>query len=437
MSANLFPPVKQQFFSNTGVPLVGGKVYTYDAGTLNPRVTYSDAAGTVPNANPIILDARGEATVFWSGAYKVVLKDALDNVLWSQDNVSDAGAVLASSIAASGGAALMGFIQAGAGTGLRTVQAKLRDTISILDFFANGVNGAMVDPTGALDSTAGIQAAVTAAAGKELLVPTGTYLMSAPVLMQSNTEVFFEPGSIVTTATPNISLFRAINKSKVHFFGFGKLQQTGVAGANAFCAGIEINGSSDCTVTGNLEFTGFQWAGVYIVNGNRNKVLGTYMHDWSGTVDNSAGVVVYQDSNDNVVEGNHFKATGWIGAYVQDPGGAGIYNPLRNKIRRNRIEGTTAYGAMLYIGRAGNSHNEIDENTISGVLGTANIGQYGMGIYCVGSALGSCKIIGNTVSTAARARRRRPTAQRASLSLVSTVVLASPSLSSTATPSTA
>jgi hypothetical protein len=122
------------------------------------------------------------------------------------------------------------------------------------------------------------------------------------------------------------------------------------------------------------------------------------MHDWLGSVDNSAGVVVYQDSNDNVVEGNHFKATGWLGAYVQDPGGLGTYNPLRNKIRNNRIEGTTAYGAMLYIGHAGNSYNEITGNTITGVLGTAGLGQYGMGIYCVGFALGGCKVVGNTVS---------------------------------------
>jgi hypothetical protein len=86
--AILLPQGKQQYFSLAGVPLVGGKVFTYDAGTTNPRTTYTDAAGLVPNANPVILDARGEATIFWSGAYKVQLTDSVGAVIWTQDNVS-------------------------------------------------------------------------------------------------------------------------------------------------------------------------------------------------------------------------------------------------------------------------------------------------------------------------------------------------------------
>jgi hypothetical protein len=86
--ANLLPQGKQQFETSAGVPLVGGKVYTYDAGTTNPRTTWQDAAGSQPNTNPIILDSRGEAIIFWSGNYKVVLKDSLDNTIWTVDNVS-------------------------------------------------------------------------------------------------------------------------------------------------------------------------------------------------------------------------------------------------------------------------------------------------------------------------------------------------------------
>lgn len=88
--ATLLPEGKQSFTNTAGAPLVGGKVYTYDAGTSNPRTTYQDAAGTTPNANPIILDARGEATIFWSGAYKVILKDASDVTIWTVDNVVSA-----------------------------------------------------------------------------------------------------------------------------------------------------------------------------------------------------------------------------------------------------------------------------------------------------------------------------------------------------------
>lgn len=88
MSAVLMPEGKQSFQDATGAPLVGGKVWTYAAGTSTPKATYSDAAGTAPNANPVVLNSRGEATIFWDGAYKVVLKDSNDVTIWTQDDVA-------------------------------------------------------------------------------------------------------------------------------------------------------------------------------------------------------------------------------------------------------------------------------------------------------------------------------------------------------------
>lgn len=85
--AILIPQGKQQYDGILGLPLVGGKLFTYAAGTNTPKTTWADAAGTIPNTNPIILDARGEATVFWLGAYKVVLQDALGNLIWTVDNI--------------------------------------------------------------------------------------------------------------------------------------------------------------------------------------------------------------------------------------------------------------------------------------------------------------------------------------------------------------
>lgn len=111
MTASLMPNAKQQYFTANGVPLSGGLLYTYAAGTTTPKVTYSDAAGTTPNANPVVLDSRGEATVFWDGAYKVVLKDSLGATIYTQDNVTtynvDVFAELAST-ATGKGASLVG-----------------------------------------------------------------------------------------------------------------------------------------------------------------------------------------------------------------------------------------------------------------------------------------------------------------------------------------
>ncbi len=87
--ASLLPTTKMMFLGNDGNPLVGGKLYTYDSGTTTPRPTYQDAAATILNTNPIILDARGEALIFWNGSYRVELRDALNNLIWTVDSVSE------------------------------------------------------------------------------------------------------------------------------------------------------------------------------------------------------------------------------------------------------------------------------------------------------------------------------------------------------------
>ncbi len=87
-------PEKQTFFSGSGTLLSGGKLYTYAAGTSTPKDTYTEIDGATTNANPIILNARGEVPngVFGTtGAYKLVLKDASDVTLWTRDNVYGEG----------------------------------------------------------------------------------------------------------------------------------------------------------------------------------------------------------------------------------------------------------------------------------------------------------------------------------------------------------
>lgn len=83
----LLPSGKQQYFDDNGIPLVGGQLFTYALSTTTPLATTSDAAGLVPNTNPIILNARGEAEVFWNGNYSVTLEDASGNLIWSVDGL--------------------------------------------------------------------------------------------------------------------------------------------------------------------------------------------------------------------------------------------------------------------------------------------------------------------------------------------------------------
>lgn len=104
MSYNLSAVPKLQFFDNDGNPLVGGKLYTYEAGTTTPLATYTDSTGATPNTNPVILDSRGEANVWLAAqSYKFVLKTSTDTTIWTVDNVSNA--INISQILASGGTA--------------------------------------------------------------------------------------------------------------------------------------------------------------------------------------------------------------------------------------------------------------------------------------------------------------------------------------------
>lgn len=152
---SLMPTGKQQYFyPGSTSPLAGGKLYTYAAGTSTPQVTYQDAAGTIPNTNPIALDSTGSALIYWSGSYKVVLKDTLGNTIYTVDNYStDQVAALQAQLAASGGTTLVGFIAAGVGAVVRKLQDKLRDLTSANDYAtiqqavnAAGANGCVVIP---------------------------------------------------------------------------------------------------------------------------------------------------------------------------------------------------------------------------------------------------------------------------------------------------
>lgn len=87
--ARIAPYAIFQEMDNNGDVLAGGKLYTYDAGTSTPKATYTTSAGTIANANPIILDASGRADVWLgSGAYKFVLKNSVDVTIKTVDNIA-------------------------------------------------------------------------------------------------------------------------------------------------------------------------------------------------------------------------------------------------------------------------------------------------------------------------------------------------------------
>ena len=91
-----FAGVGWQLFDANGVPLAGGKIYTYNAGSSTPATTYTTYAGITNHTNPIILDSAGRIPggQVWVNAdlsYKFVLKTSADVSIATYDNVPGIG----------------------------------------------------------------------------------------------------------------------------------------------------------------------------------------------------------------------------------------------------------------------------------------------------------------------------------------------------------
>lgn len=205
----LTPTPKQQYFDNNGNPLSGGKLYSFEAGTTTPLATYTSSTGGSSNPNPLILDSRGEGSVWLTSgtAYKLRLTTAADVEIWTVDNVADDLLDLPTTLAGSGGSALIGFIQAGAGAVAQTAQSKMRQYVNVDDY----VDMATVVP-GTTDETSAIQNAITYAqtAGHHMEVRfsarqykvVGTLTITGPVRLVGEGYLDFE-NARPTTIPPN------------------------------------------------------------------------------------------------------------------------------------------------------------------------------------------------------------------------------------------
>jgi hypothetical protein len=116
---------------------------------------------------------------------------------------ADDGHASTAALAASTGSSLIGHIQTGTGAVARTLQAKLRDIVSVKDFGAVG--------DGVTDDTAAIQAAIVAHRNGEIVwFPDGTYLTSG-IIVYSNNHLSFSPGAELKMSANNAVVVRTRN----------------------------------------------------------------------------------------------------------------------------------------------------------------------------------------------------------------------------------
>jgi hypothetical protein len=228
---NLNAAPKAQFFTTAGIPLVGGKLYTYVAGTSTPQATYTTEAGVTANTNPIILDTRGECNLFLteSVSYKFILYDSTDVLIWSVDNISSLSGLAtqaANAVAITGGTISGVTITGGTISGLTS-------PLPIASGGTNAITAAAARTSLGLGTYAVVNVPTASAANVLLgdaistVAPgtTGNLLTSTSTAWASTApaaEVFGANGTVVTTT--GVSAFTipaGVTRMKVTIIGGG------------------------------------------------------------------------------------------------------------------------------------------------------------------------------------------------------------------------
>lgn len=179
------------YYDNDGSPLTAGYLYL-GTPNLNPETSplpvYWDEAGTQPAAQPIRtqngLPARNgvPAQIYAADDYSLSVRNRKGELVYYLRAVTGLSG-LAALLTSPTGASEVGFSLSAVGAAARTVLSRLREEVFATDFFANGAAGALVDPTGVIDSTLGIQAAINAVTASKGTVrfPVGTFKITSPL----------------------------------------------------------------------------------------------------------------------------------------------------------------------------------------------------------------------------------------------------------------
>jgi hypothetical protein len=228
---SLFAGAGAQFFDDNGVPLAGGLIYSYAAGTTTAAPTYTSATGLTANSNPIVLNAAGRVEEeIWLEAgdlYKFILEDANEVQIGSWDNIpgisnaNTLAAQLANQSDITLGDALIGFKQTYAlgimpGAVGKTLNNKMQDLVSVKDFGAKG--------DGTTDDTSAIQAAINLACtyGGNVYLPAGTYKISAALVFTMNS-VTVDPikrPSMSGDGMGATSIYQTANANGIEIIGY-------------------------------------------------------------------------------------------------------------------------------------------------------------------------------------------------------------------------
>ena len=353
MSVSLSPLARQQFSVN-GVPVSGGLLFTYAAGTTNKLATYTDASGATPNTNPVVLDSQGQADVWMTAGtkYKLVLSPANDtdpptNPYWTRDNI--VSSVDYNALAASSGSSLVGFQQAGAGAVARTLQGKLLDFLSTEDF-AGSPDQNKFTSAGAANNGGMIIVPNVAYALTALVTANGEYVSNSATLLPqqlSPADAFGKTSakhlSVASVSGSNLNKIR-IAKHQV-FSSSGAGSTIALTGTGDFARGLNVTKTNYATTTTDGEIGGDY---IFIRQGGGTASdcsaalydVGTYSTSFSCITE---GAAAHYDVNSNITDRIRV-ITGFQNKGAADMGGIALeveYGAASNLIYNQVANGTT------------------------------------------------------------------------------------------------
>jgi len=149
------------------------------------KIPLSD--GVLDMTTPVVAERQGKYLAFDTFGLPVVSSGTGSDSALRTD--------LANATAVSAGSRLSGFRQTGTGATARTVDAKLKDTVSVKDFGAVG--------NGSTDDTAAIALAIAATPTNGLLIfpSPGTYKTTSTTLIQKNISIQMQGTSMINYVT--------------------------------------------------------------------------------------------------------------------------------------------------------------------------------------------------------------------------------------------
>ena len=299
---------------------------------------------------------------------------------------------LAVASAVSAGSRLSGFRQTGTGATARTVDAKLKDTVSVNDFGAVG--------DGVADDTAAIQATITAVgiAGGCIYFPKGTYkITSQLVIYDSNIRLVGDGFKNTTIAASSASFNMMRTTNGKSFISILDLSFLGGATTNATAQYGIIGGTTATDETSNVLIENCRFSnsnnGIVLCSGKYWKVNNCYFDTLIGNISGTGyGILSAESSAYGLFTNNHFTGTAGNGRHAVYMAVGCSYSIASNNV----VNGLDNSGFVMSASslQPGMVENLICNNIIvgGGTVGTTEAA----GIYC-GGKVSNCVISDNLI----------------------------------------